>query len=222
MTRMLDLRDVLELIDDGLNDRSAAQQNAIAPGHQLVLHILAQLGNQLKIKHLAQRLSKGLRDVTLVSEELAKQLLGQTWHGFPVIHIAGCDAKLQDFTAVIDDQVQFEAKEPAQPGFATGSQPSKHLVIQWKPHGPSRLLSVQSSLYTDFVYFQGPLLSVLKQTNIYDIIQISHGFIDNFSTCNIKLLCDKKKTCLSKPIFKPRYIISTSRLNFIARICWSS
>jgi len=54
MTRMLDLRDVLELINDGLNDCSAAQQNAIAPGHQLVLHISAQLGNQLKIKQIAQ------------------------------------------------------------------------------------------------------------------------------------------------------------------------
>ena len=113
MTRMLDLRDVLELIDDGLNDRSAAQQNAIAPGHQLVLHILAQLGNQLKIKHLAQRLSKGLRDVTLVSEELAKQLLSQVRHRFAIIDVARGDAKTQDFAPVVDYQMQLEAKEPA-------------------------------------------------------------------------------------------------------------
>ena len=113
MTRMLDLRDVLELIDDGLNDRSAAQQNAIAPGHQLVLHILAQLGNQLKIKHLAQRLSKGLRDVTLVSEELAKQLLSQVRYWLAVIYITGRETKSQDFSPIIDHQVQFEAKKPA-------------------------------------------------------------------------------------------------------------
>ena len=113
MTRMFDLRDVLELINDGLNDRSAAQQNAIAPGHQLVLHIFTQFGNQLKVKHLAQGLSQGLRDVTLVPEELAKQLLSQVRHRFAVIYIAGCEAETQDFALIIDHQVQFEAKKPA-------------------------------------------------------------------------------------------------------------
>ncbi len=52
MTRMLDLRYVFEMINDGFNDCSATQQDAIAPGHQLVLHVLAQLGNPLKIKYL--------------------------------------------------------------------------------------------------------------------------------------------------------------------------
>ena len=113
MTRMLDLRDVLELINDGLNDCSAAQQNTITPSHQLVLHILAQLGDQLKIKHLAQGLSQGLRDVTLVPEELAKQVLSQVWYRFAVIDIARREAEAQDFALIIDHQVQFEAIKPA-------------------------------------------------------------------------------------------------------------
>ena len=113
MTRMFDLRDVLELINDGLNDRSAAQQNTITPSHQLVLHILAQLGDQLKIKHIAQGLSQRLRDVTLVPKELAEQVLSQVWHRFAVIDIAGCEAETQDFALIIDHQVQFEAIKPA-------------------------------------------------------------------------------------------------------------
>ena len=113
MTRMLDLRDVLELINDGLDDRSAAKQNAITPGHQLILHISAQLGNQLNIEHFAQGLSQGLRDVTLVPKELAKQLLSQVGNRFAVIYIAGREAEAQDLAPIIDHQVQFEAEKPA-------------------------------------------------------------------------------------------------------------
>ena len=68
MTRVLDLRDVLELINDTLNNCPTAQQDAVGQGHQLVLHILAQFGDQLKVKHFAERLGQSLRDVSFIAK----------------------------------------------------------------------------------------------------------------------------------------------------------
>ncbi len=56
MTRMLDLGNVLELINDRLHNRSTTEQDAIGEAHQAVLHVLAQLGNQLDVEHRAQGL----------------------------------------------------------------------------------------------------------------------------------------------------------------------
>lgn len=49
---MLNLGDILELVNDGFNDRLATQQDAIGHRHELVLHIAAQLGDELDIKQL--------------------------------------------------------------------------------------------------------------------------------------------------------------------------
>jgi len=64
----------------------------------------------------------------LIAKELAKQLSDQAGNGLAVIYIAGRDAKLQDFAAIIDHQVQFETKEPAGGGMSAGGQPGKDLV----------------------------------------------------------------------------------------------
>ena len=60
MARVLNLRDVLGLINDTLNNCPTTQQDAVGPGHQLVLHILTQFGNQLEIEHFAEGLSQSL------------------------------------------------------------------------------------------------------------------------------------------------------------------
>jgi len=41
MTRMLDLRDVFELIGDGLDDGAFAKQEFVGPGKQTVVHLFA-------------------------------------------------------------------------------------------------------------------------------------------------------------------------------------
>jgi hypothetical protein len=41
MARMLNLRDIFELIIDGFDDRSFSEQQLILQAHQLVLHVLA-------------------------------------------------------------------------------------------------------------------------------------------------------------------------------------
>jgi hypothetical protein len=48
MARMLDLRDVFELVNDGLNNRSFAQQQFVRKVHQMILHVFAQPGDELE------------------------------------------------------------------------------------------------------------------------------------------------------------------------------
>jgi hypothetical protein len=51
MKKMLDLRNVLELVNNGLNDGSFMQQQFVRKVHEVVLHVFAQL------QRCAQRLS---------------------------------------------------------------------------------------------------------------------------------------------------------------------
>ena len=58
MARVLNLRDVLQLVVDGLNNKAFAQQAFIQQGHQLVLHVAPHTGDELNI--LLQQLPKKL------------------------------------------------------------------------------------------------------------------------------------------------------------------
>ena len=44
---MLDLGDIFELIGDGLDDGAFAQQELVRPVEQAVMHLLAELGDEL-------------------------------------------------------------------------------------------------------------------------------------------------------------------------------
>jgi hypothetical protein len=48
--RVLDLRDILELSNDGFDDRALPKQQTFRHWHQAVLHIVAQLGYQTNIE----------------------------------------------------------------------------------------------------------------------------------------------------------------------------
>jgi len=58
MASVLDLRDILELIVDGLDQGSFAKQKLIGHDHQAVFHVLAQLGNQLEMEILPELFKK--------------------------------------------------------------------------------------------------------------------------------------------------------------------
>ena len=72
MACMLNLGDIFQLVIDGLNNGSLTQHQLIEDGHQLVFHVLANLGYNLYII-IEQKVKQGLRDITFVSEELPKQ-----------------------------------------------------------------------------------------------------------------------------------------------------
>ena len=75
MPRMGDLRNILQLVIDRLNDGPFAQEQLVHQGQQSILHILANGRNQLNATS-KQRLKELLGNVALVREQLPEQLLG--------------------------------------------------------------------------------------------------------------------------------------------------
>ena len=49
MSGVFNLGDIFELIDDGFDKRSFAQQEFVGHRQELIFHIGSQLGNQLKV-----------------------------------------------------------------------------------------------------------------------------------------------------------------------------
>jgi hypothetical protein len=129
MARMLDLRDVFELISDGLDDGAFAEQELVGPVEQPIVHLFAQFGDELKPLGHQQLLGEWLREIAFIAKELAHQTCGQLRNRMPIIDIAWGQAKGQDLALIVDDQVQLEAKEPADRGLAASSTASKHAML---------------------------------------------------------------------------------------------
>ena len=54
MAGMLDLRNVLELVNDTLDDGSFSQQQLVDQANETVLHVLPDPGDQLEVEGFAQ------------------------------------------------------------------------------------------------------------------------------------------------------------------------
>jgi len=126
---VFDLGNVFQLVVDGFDDRPLPQQHFVGQGHEAVLHVLAHRGDEFNamFKELLEEL---LRDIAFVAKEFTEQVTHETRHRLAVIDIAGREMKGQEFAAIIDDQVQFEAIEPAHRRFAPLRQPVEHLVTR--------------------------------------------------------------------------------------------
>jgi hypothetical protein len=103
VARVLDLADILELIDDGLDEGALAQEQAIGEGHKNVAHILAQFGDEPQPVAKEQLLSKRRRDVALVPKEASKESSGHARNGTTVICIPRGEAEGQQLAAIIHD-----------------------------------------------------------------------------------------------------------------------
>lgn len=117
MTRMLNLGNVLELINDALDDRSFAQQRFIAKVHELILHVFTQPCDELETVFKKES-GQGSRDVASISNQLASQMLDHLWDRLAIIHVAWGQTTGQQVAAVVDGQMQFEAVKPAHTGLA--------------------------------------------------------------------------------------------------------
>lgn len=117
MTGVFNLRDVLELINDGFNDGALTQQQLVAQQHQLVFHVGLELGDQFD-PLLAQLLPQRSGEIALVARQLAEQALDQSRNRLAVIDIARGQAQRQQFAAIVDQQVKLETEESAHGGLA--------------------------------------------------------------------------------------------------------
>ena len=72
---------------------------------------------------------QGIEDIAFVGEEGAEEGFGQFRHRLPIIGIARGKGDLEQRAAVIDDEMELEAKEPAHRGFPAGSEVPKDFVL---------------------------------------------------------------------------------------------
>ncbi len=128
MTSMLNLGDVLQLVGDAFNDGAFAQQEFVAQGHEAVLHIGLETGDELNAL-LEQLLEHRLRQVTLVTEQLAKQSPRQLGQQLDIGAMRGRQTATEQFTAVIDHQMEFEAETPTARATSARRQSRKDLVL---------------------------------------------------------------------------------------------
>ena len=102
MARMLNLTDVFELIGDGLDDGAFAQEELIGPVEQPVVHLFAQLGDELEPLGDQQLLGQRLGQIAFVPKELAHQTFRELRNRFPIIDIARSQAERQDLALIVD------------------------------------------------------------------------------------------------------------------------
>jgi hypothetical protein len=124
-----DLTDILELIDDGLDEGAFAQEQLVGEGHEDVVHVIAQFGDQQEALLEEETLGEGLRDVAFVAKDLAKEPMDQAWNGLSVVEIAGSAAEREQFPTIIDDKMELEAVEPAHRGLAATRVQAKDAVL---------------------------------------------------------------------------------------------
>ncbi len=124
---VVNLRDVFQLVVNGLDDGPLAQQQLVHQGQQSVLHVLANRRDELHSLG-KESFEELMRDIPLVSKALAEESFGQLRHRLAVIDITSGQKEGQDLALVIDHQMEFEAVEPAHRALASSSQASKHPV----------------------------------------------------------------------------------------------
>ena len=97
--------------------------------HQRVLHILAYASDQVNVVD-KQFFEKALRDVSLVRHEFSEDLLRKllVFQRSTIICVGLRQLPLDDFSAVVDNDVQFETEEPTHSPFATCGKSPKGFV----------------------------------------------------------------------------------------------
>ena len=97
--------------------------------HQRVLHILAYASDQVNVVD-KQFFEKALRDVSLVGHEFSEDLLRKllVFQRSTIICVGLRQLPLDDFSAVVDNDVQFETEEPTHSPFATCGKSPKGFV----------------------------------------------------------------------------------------------
>ena len=114
MPGVLYLSDVPQLVVDGLYDGPLSQQDLVLRAHEHVPHVVAHACDELYAVD-EQQLEKGPADISPVSAEFALDALqiAPVPQRLAVVGVAGGYHEVEYLAAVVDDQVQLEAVEPA-------------------------------------------------------------------------------------------------------------
>ena len=132
MPGVFNLRDILELVNDGLNDETFTRQQLVFKNDESILHVFAKRRDQLQ--SLSEELFKELLgEIAAVANQLTPQPFGHLWDRFTVIGVGGRELNRQQFTLVIDNQMEFEAIEPPHAALAARGHLGKDSVATDAP-----------------------------------------------------------------------------------------
>jgi len=109
---VLDLRDVLELVNDRLEGRPLAQQEPIGELEELLAHVLAQFRDEPQPLGEQEAFGKRSPDIALVAKAFAEETPRQAGQRPSVVGIAGSEAQREQFATVVDDQMRVAAVHP--------------------------------------------------------------------------------------------------------------
>jgi hypothetical protein len=86
--RVLNLREVLELIRPALHDGLFAQEEVVQYREQAVFHVFGAFGDELDAKGVEELFKSRLRDVATIGDELSKEGLAERRNWGAIIDFA--------------------------------------------------------------------------------------------------------------------------------------
>lgn len=128
MAPMFNLRNVLELIGNGFNNDPLAQEELIGQTDQPLFQGAFDRSQQFDAL-LQQDLGKRLGQVALIANELAEEALRHVRDWTPIIPLAWREPTGQQFSLIVDQDVEREAIEPAHRVLATSCQAGKDSML---------------------------------------------------------------------------------------------
>ena len=127
---MLDLADVFQFIINCFNQRPFAQQYFVIDIHERVFHIVSDFSNQMNSIN-KEHFKQTFGNIAFITKEFAPDFLEEFTRnqGLPVVNVGFSQGKVNHFSLVIDNNMEFESKEPSHTGFSPLGKIGKHLVV---------------------------------------------------------------------------------------------
>ena len=114
---MLNLRDIFQLVVDRLDEGSFSQKDFVNIFQSDFFHVTAQFSDELDAL-FPQRFLKCFRNISLLAKQFSFDELCHFFQSFTVVNVAGRDEKCDQFTGIVDDQMQLETIKPINRSFA--------------------------------------------------------------------------------------------------------
>ncbi len=141
---VLNLQVVFEKVDDRFDDATLMQEERITPAKEALFHRSFELGDEMKMLP-EEAPSQFLGEVAFITEQAAPKVFDKGRDGNPIIHIARRDKPREEFTLLVDGEVELEAIEPAHAGLAVCRKAGKHPMRMDAP------ISAPSSSYVVYI-----------------------------------------------------------------------
>ena len=148
MPRVLNLADALQHPDDGLHPGALAQQELVLDLHHPVLHAPFNPGDQPDSLR-QEPLGEGPRDVPLIADQPAEELLGEGLAGQrgPAVGVGRGEHGLDNLPRRVDNEVQLEPIHPAHSAPAVRRQ-APHGAVLPRALGVAGRQRVESTMET--------------------------------------------------------------------------